>query len=69
MRYTSNIKKISILISLLLLAGCGTGAMHFYNPETKSSIECSGGVGWQAQANKELCVKSAMNSGFKLQGQ
>jgi hypothetical protein len=43
--------------------------MRFYNPETKSSIECSGGIGWQAQANKELCVKSAMESGFKLQGQ
>ena len=63
------LKIIGFLVSLLLLEGCGTGAMRFYNPVTKSSIECSGGIGWQAQANKELCVKSAMDSGFKLQGQ
>ncbi|MEN9597213.1 MAG: hypothetical protein RL236_1647 [Pseudomonadota bacterium] len=62
-------KLVLLLVSLVaLLNGCGTGVMRFRNEETKSNIECEGGVGWQAQANKKLCVESAINSGYKLQG-
>ena len=42
--------------------------MRFYNPVTKANVECEGGVGWQAQENKDLCVKAAMASGYLLQG-
>ncbi len=61
--------KILLITFLILLTGCGTGAMKFYNPVTKASIECTGGLGWQAQENKDLCVRAAMGSGFQLSGQ
>jgi len=61
-------KKLILITLTLSLCGCGTGAMRFYNPVTKANVECEGGVGWQAQENKDLCVKAAMASGYLLQG-
>ena len=61
--------KVLIISLVSLLTACGTGAMRFYNPTTKASIECTGGLGWQAQENKDLCVRAAMASGFQLSGQ